>query len=70
MDELHDITTKVEEPSKAAGLQFNVTKTKVMKVISNGIPDNQDLVIGNASVENVHEFCYLGALFTKNNNDS
>jgi len=70
MEELHSLTRKVQVASEAAGLFLNVDKTKVMKIKGNDNLDQSDVVLGNDNVETVSEFCYLGASFTSNNNDS
>lgn len=54
--------------NEAAGLFFNVSKTKVMKVTKS--PSNESLTVNNQNVETVEVFNYLGALLTSTLDDS
>jgi len=58
----------VKTANEAAGLFFNVSKTKVMKVTKS--PSNESLTVDNQNVENVEVFNYLGTLLTSTLDDS
>ena len=54
LEELRDLTRKVQLQSEAAGLFLNVSKTKVMKIKDNDNLDQQDLILGHETVETVN----------------
>ena len=71
MEELQDIVNRVHEASSQAGLYLNTSKTQVMKTIRVPVRNEQDNILVNGQdIENVKNFVYLGAMITKNYDDS
>lgn len=53
---------RLQHNAKKVGLKINVSKTKLMRIRTN---NTQPLSINGVAIEDVEEFCYLGAIITK-----
>ena len=60
VDQLQDLTDRVNDSSKKFGLEVNVQKTKTMTIGKN--KEQLTIKLGHNVLEHVHEFIYLGGL--------
>ena len=72
LPKLQELIDRVRTESEKAGLFLNGRKTTVMKVLGLAADDEEDenMWINAEKIENVKQFTYLGAVFTKTYDDT
>ena len=61
-NELQNLTAKLETEAQKVGLRISAEKTKTMQI--NGDQVKSPLTVNQQSIEHVHQFTYLGSIFT------